>query len=359
MQEKGGENIDIVQLAKTFWRGRRTIIKCVLIFFLIGLLVAIVSRKEYTATVTIVPQLSDNNANLGALTGLAAMAGINTNIAGSTEISPLIYPQIVSSIPFQLELMDTPLSFDKIDHTVTLYEYLTEYAEPSPLRKYTIGLPGVIIKAIKGKPEASSTQISSKESSQSLIKLAEEQKMVCNFLKNQLSLDLNSKDGYVKLLCRMPEALPSAQLVQRAQELLQQQITEFKIQKATVNLEFIQKQSDELREQYSQAQEALARFSDRNKNITTAVAQAEQERLVNDRSLAFSIYSEMAKQLEQAKIRVKEDTPIFTIIQPASVPLEKSKPNRMMILFTWCFLGGGIGVGIVFIKSKLLMINQE
>jgi len=51
---------------------------------------------------------------------------------------------------------------------------------------------------------------------------------------------------------------------------------------------------------------------------------------------------------EQAKIQVKKDTPVFTIIEPVTVPSEKSKPNRLMILFIWFFLGGVVGAGTVF-----------
>jgi len=151
----------------------------------------------------------------------------------------------------------------------------------------------------------------------------------------------------------MPEALPSAQLAQRAQELLQQQITEFKTQKAAANLEFIQQRYYEVQSQYNQTQEALASFSDRNKNVTSAVAQTEFERLRNDYNLAYSIYSEMAKQLEQTKIQVKEDTPVFTVIEPASVPLYKSKPKRTMIMIGFMLIGGVVGCVIIFFRRYI------
>jgi len=75
--------------------------------------------------------------------------------------------------------------------------------------------------------------------------------------------------------------------------------------------------------------------------------------------LIYGIYSELAKQLEQAKIQVKQDTPVFTIIEPISVPTKKSKPNRPMILFIWLFLGGILGTGIVFGKGYLKTIKKQ
>ena len=344
----GKGEIDLFELVKNLWSGRWTIIKTITIGAFIGLLIAIFSAKEYTTTVTIVPQTPSRHGNLGSLSGLAAMAGINVPVSQVNEISPYIYPQITSSIPFQLELMNTPLDFEKIDQPVTFLKYYSEYVKPNPLIKYTIGLPGVILRMVRGEPRAET-----EKTPQSLIRLTEGQKHACAILKRQLTIQLNDKDGYIQLSCRMPEALPSAQLAQRAQELLQRQITEYKIQKVVANLEFIQQRYSEVKQQYNQAQEAFAKFSDRNKNITTAFAQTELERLKNDYNLAYSIYSEIAKQLEQTKIQVKENTPVFTIIEPASIPLERSKPKRLSTLILWSFLGGVIGVGIVFFQEIL------
>jgi len=341
--------IDLIELAKNLWQGRRTIIKAVIICAFIGLLIAIFSPKEYTTKVVMVPQLSNRQGNLGNLSGLAAIAGINIGAPTSAELSPTTYPQIISSIPFQLELMTTPLTFSKIGHNVSLYEYYSEYKKPNPILRYTLGLPGIILAAFKKEQSIAVGE----EASHGLIQMTKKQKYVYKILRTKVSIELNSKDGYIILSCRMPEALPSAQLAQRAQELLQLQITEFKIQKATANLEFIQQRYDDVQKQYNQAQEALAKFSDRNINISTAIFKTESDRLENDYNLAYSIYSEMAKQLEQAKIQVKEDTPVFTVLEPAIIPMERSKPKRTMILILFGFVGGFVGVVYVFGKAIL------
>jgi len=75
--------------------------------------------------------------------------------------------------------------------------------------------------------------------------------------------------------------------------------------------------------------------------------------------LIYSVYSELAKQLEQAKIQVKQDTPVFTIIEPISVPIKKSKPNRPMILLIWLFLGGVLGTGVVFGKEFIVPMKKR
>ena len=345
--------IDLLQLAKVLWHDRKTIIKYVLIFAFIGLLIAIFSPKEYTTSVTFVPQIERGQTGMGNLAGLVSLAGINLNAGDYSYISPNVYPQIISSIPFQLELMNTMINVKNLDDPISIFDYYTKHVKPNPIIKYTIGLPSLILKSLQGKTK----QIT--EGDLTVLKLTKDQKKVIDIFKKIISIELNEKRGYVVLSCKMPEALPSAQIVQKAQEILQQQITEFKIQKATANLEFIQNSHKEALYQYNEAQKALAKFSDQNKNVSTAMAQTEIQHLNNDYNLSFTIYSDVAKQLEQAKIKVKEDTPVFTIIEPAFMPLERSKPQRTIILFIWSFLGGIVGVMVCIVRSFQSKPNQE
>ena len=122
---------------------------------------------------------------------------------------------------------------------------------------------------------------------------------------------------------------------------------------------FIEERYEEKKAEYEKAQERLAAYRDRNKNVSSAVARTGEERLQGEFNIAYNVYNELAKQLEQARIQVKEDTPVLSVIKPVVVPVEKSKPNRPMILIIWIFLGGLIGVGIVFGKQYLATIREK
>lgn len=355
--QKEEDEIDLIALAKTGWEGRKTVIKTVLIFMAIGLIIAIFTPKEFTASTTMVPA-SDSKKIGGNLSGLASLAGINLGSMGSDSgISPTLYPQIVNSIPFQKELLQTPLTIDGQSKKVTYSHYYTEIYSPGllgSLKKYTIGLPGIIIKAIKP-----TTASQSGEGSNQLLTLTNEENELIKQLTDQLVLDVNDKDGYVSLAATMPEAISSAELTQRAQELLQQYIINFKIQKSSESLKFIKERYAEKETAFKTAQQQLARFRDRNQFVNTALAQTTLERLQAEKELAQGVYSELAKQLETQQIQVKEDTPVFTVLKPVSVPIEKSKPNRPLILFIWTFLGGIVGIVMVFGKEFLGSLKKQ
>jgi len=95
----------------------------------------------------------------------------------------------------------------------------------------------------------------------------------------------------------------------------------------------------------------LAAFKDGNRNVILASVQTSGERLNAEYSLLYSVYSELAKQLEQAKIKVKDATPVLTVVEPAVVPNQKSKPNRPLILIGFAFFGGFIAVGFLLFKE--------
>ena len=356
------DEIDLIALAKTVWRGRKLILAIVFAGMLMGLFVALLSPKEFTASSTMVPQLSSSKSKLGNLSSLAAIAGFNLDMnIETTELSPLVYPQIVESVPFQLEIMEAPFTFKGIDHPISLYEYYINYSKPnflSLITKYTIGLPGVIISALKSKkPEEPA--IAGEELFDAPIALTENQEKIRKLLSNRITLETNEKQGYVVLNVIAHDPKLAAQVAHKAQALLQKYITEFKVKKATAQLQFIEERYAEKKKEFEKTQKNLALFVDRNKSVTSAVARTEEVRLQNEYKLAFEVYSQLAQQLEQAQIKVKEDTPVFSIVKPVTVPLEKSKPNRPLILIIWTFLGGVIAIGWIFGKQFLQTIKTK
>jgi len=102
----------------------------------------------------------------------------------------------------------------------------------------------------------------------------------------------------------------------------------------------------------------LAKIADRSKQLTSAKDRIEQERLSSKYTIANSLYSELSKQLEQIKLQVKKDTPVFTIIQPVTVPSQPSN-SRSKTLVVWTFLGFVLGCGIVLGRGYLPKLKEQ
>lgn len=341
-----------MEILRRLWSERLFIIKATGAVMLLGLVAALFGEVKYSAGSVIAPQMR-SVASGSNIQYLAAMAGMNILMSDpSGGMSPNLYPMVVSSVPFQRELMHTAVTVSDHDTPVALIDYFTErgYRKFSLfpfLKEYTIGLPGTILSAIRKRNE--DTAEASSVAGVDMLTLKEFECM--KRLSKRTDVTVNDKDGYISIAATMPEAVMSAQVATRMQELLQQYITDFKVKKVQADLDFIEKRYAEVKADFEDKQQALALFQDSHRNLSSAIARTRESRLQNEYTLAFSIYSELANQQEQARIKVKEDTPVFTVLKPVTVPVEKAAPKRAMIMIASLFLGLFVGCGAVIARD--------
>ena len=354
------DEIDLIEILKQLWIRKTIIFYSIIAGSCIGLLIAILTPNVFSSSTSIVPQISGETKVGGNLSGLAALAGIDFGSVGtSEELSPYVYPLLVESVPFQLELMHSEFNFEDIQEPVSYFKYQTEIKSLSLLelfKKYTVGLPFLIIDLVKGKEKIMGFDLSE---SKNIYKFTEDEAEVSEILTENISIDINDKENFIKVTSTSPEPLLSAQLTEKVTELLQKYITKIKIAKAQENLVFLKERMKEKEINFKKIQQKLAKFSDRNKNVVSVISSMKQQNLQSEYSLAFGVYSELAKQIEQAEIQVKKDTPILTTVQPVQIPDEKSSPKRLLILLIWTFLGAIISSGWILVESSLKEIWQK
>lgn len=355
------QEIDLVELIQRLWFNRWLIVKVTAAFMVLGLLVALFSAKEYTASCEVVPQSSNSSASSG-MSSLAALAGINLNQMQSAEtLSPDVYENIMGSVTFRKELMQTKLDFENIDHPVSFFDYYTseEYNKKGVgayVLDYTIRLPFTILKAIRGEqPEADYSAIGGGKNP--IETISKDEYIAMKELGECIGITLDSKKGFITISAFMPEAVAAAQMAQATFALLERYITEFKIEKVQSNLDFVQERYDEAKRTFEDVQARRAKLRDANMNTSRYSARTEMERLDAEYTLAQGVYTSLAQQVEQAKISVKETTPILTVIKPVTVPYTRSKPQRVMILFAFTFLGVVAGMGGVLLMPALAEIT--
>lgn len=356
------ETIDLVAILQKLWAKRKFILIVTGVAMALGLFVALLTPNQYTASCTLVPQTTEKRAG-GSLSGLAAMAGISLGDIGSGEVlSPNVYPNIIKNVSFQKELLYAQYTFEGIPQSISYYDFATDkqyqkFYLLGAIKKYTIGLPGVIIGAIRGEPEESEGS----GVGDTIPRLTYKEQKVLEDLYESFSLNLNEKQGYLQLSTTLREPRLAAQITLKAQQLLQQYLTEFKLQKVRANLEFVESSYQEARANFEAKQEELARFRDANVNLTSAMARTREEKLQSEYTLLLGVYTELAKQKEQAKIAVTETTPILTVIEPVVVPVEKSGPSRARMLIIYTFFGLIVGVGWVlgvpYVKDTIRKIK--
>jgi len=343
------DSIDLIALLKQIYQGRKLIILSAVAAAVLGVVVALATPNTYTSGATFIPQTRGDSKPSSSLSGLASLAGINLGgIGGGSDIPPTLYPQIISSVPYKLDLLDE--SIEAKGQITLLSDYLAEDTGSSVLgtiKKYTIGLPGTILSALRG---STSDKITATEGGE-LYQISEDDRKLFEVLNTKLVLSLNEKEGFITLKFSDENKYIAAQVAERAKELLQQRIIEFKNQSALELLDFTTKQYQENKTSYETLQDSIAIFKDQNLNISSSLYQNRLDRLERELNIASSVVEQLASQVEQAKLQVNKDTPVFTIIEPVTVPFERSAPKRDLIVIIWALLGLMLSIGYVLIRE--------
>ncbi|MEX2396192.1 MAG: Wzz/FepE/Etk N-terminal domain-containing protein, partial [Balneolales bacterium] len=332
------DEIDLIELAKTLWEGRRTIIITVVAFMALGLFIALGSSEEFTSEVKMMPE-SSQGGSLGGLGGLASQFGFGGMGGGdvSEGIPASLYPDITKSLPLMQKLMQEEINIPGENTTATIETYLTEMQTPSAVStatKYTIGLPFTMIGWIpRGDDENQAEVLLTEESELSqIVRMSTEQWEVVENLRNRITASMDDQSGIVTVSVKMPDAEVAAEVTQTVIGFLREYIKDYNTEKAREDVEFIESRRDEALIRFEAAQENLARYRDENRGTLTELARTRDQRLQSESDLTFNVYSAMSKRLEEARITLQEDTPVVKILEPAAVPDKRSEPRRPLIM---------------------------
>ena len=329
------EEIDLLELALKVWGERKFVLKACGYAVLIGLVIAFSIPREYTANAMIAPELSDNKTT-GGLSSLAAMAGFNLNATSTADaIYPDLYPDIVTSTPFITGLFNVQVKDLDEEVDTTLYCYLNEH-QRVPWWTLITSAP---FKAL-GWVISLFTEEEKEDAILDPFHLTKEEADIAKELSERITVSVDKKTGVTTLSVTMQDARISACLTDTVVRRLQDYITEYRTTKARQDFQFQEKLFERKKKEYEKAQENYAKFADANKNIILLSYRAEQERLENEMRLAYQVYTSVAQQLQMAEAKVQEITPVYTIIEPATIPIKASKPRKTLMLLGIVFLTG-------------------
>ena len=348
------DEIDLIELLKKIYLEKKLILKVSVLAALFGVVYALFHPNEFTSSTTFIPQLrSGVKAGGSQLSGLASLAGINIeSMESSSEFPPTLYPQVVNGVPFRLELLSNEITLN--NELVAVKDYLEKKSSFNILRtikKYTIGLPSLILSSFKNQKEYTNES--------KIYSITEEDIYLFQILENNLSLSINEKEGFITITFTDNNKNVAAQITQISQNLLQEKIIEFKNKSSKEMLDFATKQYSDKKESYEKLQDERAVFVDQNINISSSLFQNKLSRLESEVNISESIVQQLASQVEQAKLQVNKDTPVFTTIKPVTIPFERSAPKRSLIVITFLFLGFVLSCGYVLVKEPASAILKS
>ena len=327
--------IDLMDLLRKVIGIRKKIYKAAGIGLIIGVIVAISIPKQYTVEVTLSPEMGNDKA--GGLSGLAAsFLGSGVTMGDGTDaLNASLSADIVSSTPFLLELsaMEIPVTKNEV---MTLNTYLDE--ETSPWWSYVIGFPGMVIGGVKSLFTEEDEIASFDKTSQGAIELSKQDSRKIATLKKVITASVDKKTSMTSVTATFQDPKVAAVVADSVVKKLQEYIIDYRTFKAKEDCIYLEKLFKERQQEYYIAQKKYADYLDSHDNLILQSVRAEQERLQNDMSLAYQVYSQVASQLQVARAKVQEEKPVFAVVEPAVVPLEPSGTSKKIYVLAFVFL---------------------
>ena len=344
------QEIDIMELISRLWKKRVMIIKWCVVGAVIGLVAGFSIPKTYRAGVTLAPETQQRTSS--GVSSIASMMGVNINNSVDA-ISVEMFPDVVHSTPFIVELFELPVQFERKDSTIntTLLDYMLEY-QKSPWWSYVISAPFKVLGWCIDLVTPDDEEEEVVEGPRNPSNLPKRERGVVKYFSENIMVNVDKKTGKTSISLEMQDPLVVATVVEAVKDNLKTYMSDYRTSKARQDVENLTVICEQRKADYYKAQKAYAEFVDSNKNVIRQSAQAERERLQQEMNLAYQVYSQVATQLEGARIQTEQAKPVFAIINPVTVPIRKAAPSKAKMLVIFTFLAGCCAAGWVLFGEE-------
>lgn len=348
------EKASIFYLISFIKNNIKTICKGGAIGLVVGLVFAVFTPSEYKVEVGFISE--KKTSGLQGLSGLPGLSGLN--LSGSSDnINSELYINIIRSPQFIRELQKE--TFHSESHgELSLIEY-NLYHERTSLGRSLLTLPSVVrgfIKRLGQDDTAAERQVPDvvKDSEVHVERLTDDERTLLSYLSDNVEFVMDKGTGLINLIVFHQDRQIAAELTSYIYENLKKALSAIQVEKAKRKYEFIDSQYEQALTKFNDVQSKLASFRDRNRNVSTAMARTQEERMEMEFNIASNVLNTLAVKREEAKISYEEGIPIFTVINPVILPKNSIKrPGGVLLVVLFSFLGAAITFAVVFYKAHL------
>ena len=356
MEEQNKKNmideseIDLMEILRKIIKIRRTLYKAAGIGLIIGIIIALSVPKQYTVGVTLSPEMGNSKANGGLASMAASFLGTGATMSdGVDALNASLSSEIVSSTPFLLELLSMSVTVD--GEAVTFESYLD--TQSAPWWSYIIGFPGMAVSGVQSLFLDEDETDGMRNGKSSAIELTKDEDEKITILKKSITAMMDKKTSITDVSVTLQDPKVAAIVADSVVHKLQEYIIGYRTSKAKEDCAYLERLFKERQEEYYAAQKKYAEYVDTHDNLILQSVRTEQERMQNDMSLAYQVYSQVANQLQMARAKVQEEKPVFAVVEPAVVPQKPSGAGRKMYVIVFVFLSVAVVCGWKLFAEEL------
>ena len=352
MKENKIVNINIIDLIRLLKKDTKKLLIYSIIAGVIGVAISFTTPHTYKSTVMLAPEESGAGFS-GSISSIASLVGMNMKLGQTGDaLYPEIYPDLVSSTDFIINLFPVQVATKKGDIKCDYYTYLTQHQK---LALVDYPKAGIILLIEKFKDHEPNKKLSGKQ--EGPIALSREQDEVAKNIQSKIKCAVDKKTNVITIEVTDQDPLVAATMADTVKQHLQKAITEYRTKKAKIDLEYMKKLYDEAKRDYDEARHKYAEYADANMEVDLQVYKSVEDDLENEMQLKYNIYQTVVEQLQLAQAKVQERTPAFTVMQNAAIPTKHSDRPKIVILIIWMILGFLVRLSVDVWKNKEKFVN--
>lgn len=350
-QEQG--SIDFRKILKDMRKHKRKYFIVLPVIFIITAILSMALPNYYRCTVKLSPEMSSMKGNMGLLSLYSMGSSAMTPGLGSEALYPMLYPEVVKSTDFQTSLFHIPVTIESRNkslppRTMTYYDYLLN-EQKSPWWGKVVAAPFILLgKILPQEEEDTDTNVTD---TLDPFRLTKKQAKIAKAIGNKVTCEVDKKTMVITINVTDQSPVVAAVMADSVKVYLQKFITDYRTSKARGDLAYSKILYQEAKVRYDNARKEYSRYVDANTNVILQTVRQRQIDLENELQIQYNAYMQVANQVLAAEAKVQEETPAFTTIQSASVPVRKAGPSRAKKCLVWTFLAFLIVTAWVFYKE--------
>jgi len=349
------DGVSLLDILLVLARHKTLIVRTVLVFTLLGVTYALLAPEEFTSEARVVREAqTEGSGDLPGGISPGALSGFGINLGGSASgLTPAAFPDVLQSREVRLAVVRDTFRFPDAERPMTYVDYVNRPAGPlGMVLDYTLFLPWTLKRmlgqAISGSPAPAGTT----DTDEPLIP-TEEENGALKAIGSMISASVDEETGLMTISVTAGGPQLASSLAGSFLDHFTTRVRTIRTEKVRERLQFVEERFEEAEQELETAENRLAQFLERNQNPTTASLQFRRDRLQRQVSFKEQLYSELQSQLTQTRLDLQRRQPVVTVVETPTPPLERSAPQRTLVVFISLILGTAFALGTAFIRSFL------
>ena len=296
------EEIKIFEIIKYIKKHIKFLLFSVLIGIVIGSTVYFLLPKKYSTQISFVPEILDSNNFLLNRFGSFLPSGVKN----SNKLSEFdLYEKVINSDIFIYNLFLTSVKYKNQDKL----------------------LKELIVK--------DTFSFSKKNKSNNFFKITERESRYIRAFKEKIKINeqnINIGLGRIKVVDNDP--ILAYILVNLVFKNLEENLLEIKVKNSKDNYNYLNKIVIDKEEKLKKSIENLVKFESENQNISSVSIKYKLKMLKSEVDINRSVFIETVNLSQKVLSETKNNIPVFTIIEPAFIPVRHSFPRLRIVIFT-------------------------